>query len=177
MKEVVLKQQEVESREILRITEKKKWRYFTVFKERKNKCEADGKAKQEGKESVMLLRRWREVGQNVRSSTDFLLSQSPVLSDRSLRHTLIQKLHAACHSSLLHPKGSQKRCSHGTKTQLVVNRRAWVQIPAVGFCTIVKLHLQTSQHPHIDALGTFELSALVKAVWGCEHSGSLGSNS
>lgn len=47
----------------------------------------------------------------------------------------------------------------------LVNRRAWVQIPAVGFCTRVKLHLQTSEHSDIDALGTRALSQGCLRMW------------
>lgn len=92
------------------------------------------------------------------------------------------KLHAASHSSLLHPKKLIRAMllwhqdSVGWNACLV-NRRAWVQIPAADFCTIVKLHVQTSGRPDIDALRILQLSASVKAVWGCGHSGLPGSRS
>lgn len=58
MKEVVLKQQEVESRETLRITGKKKWRHFTFFKGETNVRKTEQVTRKAKKASVMLLRRW-----------------------------------------------------------------------------------------------------------------------
>lgn len=153
---------------------------FYIF-QRRNKRERDWASDKEGKESISDV-----AAQMVRSQWEFWVVNR--LSPQSVSNPqpplpppyFTSKLHAASHSSLLQPKKLIRamlwwyRDSFGWNACLV-NRRAWVQIPAVGLSTITLFtNLRTSD---IDALGTLELSASVKAIWGCGHSGLPSSKS